>query len=108
MGNRPSLLNSLRHFSVKHLFLFFSCLLCSLLLLTGCESNMVIVSDVDEREANEIVVFLASKGISAQKITAVSAAPAAAAEGIKFNISVESGKSTEAMAVLNQNGLPRK
>jgi type III secretion protein J len=87
---------------------FFS-LLCSLLLLIGCESNMVIVSDVDEREANEIVVFLASKGIAAQKAASVSTAPGGAAtEGAKFNISVESGKSTEAMAILNQNGLPRK
>ncbi len=83
--------------------------LCALLLLTGCESNMVIVSDVDEREANEIVVFLAGKGIPAQKIASVSAAPGmAATEGAKFNISVEPGKSTEAMAILNQNGLPRK
>lgn len=108
MGNR--LLTSIdsRLFSFRRLMILFS-LFCSLLLLTGCESNMVIVSDVDEREANEIVVFLASKGISAQKVAAVSAAPAAAAtEGAKFNISVESGKSTDAMAILNQNGLPRK
>jgi type III secretion protein J len=69
---------------------------------------MVIVSDVDEKEANEIVVFLASKGIAAQKTSSVSVAPGAATEGAKFNISVEPGRSTEAMAILNQNGLPRK
>jgi len=95
-------------FSLRRILLSFSCLLCSLLLLSGCESNMVIVSDIDEREANEIVVFLASKGIPAQKETSVSTSPGVATEGAKFNISVESGKSTEAMAVLNQNGLPRK
>lgn len=86
----------------------FLSLLCLLFVLTGCESNMMIITDVDEREANEIVVFLASKGISAQKVASVSAAPGAVAEGAKFNISVEAGKSTEAMAILNQNGLPRK
>jgi type III secretion protein J len=84
-------------------------LLCSLVLLTSCETNMVIVSDIDEREANEIVVFLASKGIAAQKIASVSAAPGVGAtEGARFNIAVEEGKSTEAMAILTQNGLPRK
>ncbi len=69
---------------------------------------MMIITDVDEREANEIVVFLASKGISAQKVATVSAAPGAATEGTKFSISVEEGRSTDAMAILNQNGLPRK
>ncbi len=102
MGNRPS---RLRLFSFRHLIILFS----FLFLLTGCESNMVIVSDLDEREANEIVVFLASKGISAQKTASVSTAPGVGGtEAAKFSISVESGKSTEAMAVLNQNGLPRK
>lgn len=108
MGNQPLLSIPLRRLSPRRMLALFFCLLCSLLLLTGCESNMVIVSDVDEREANEIVVFLASKGIPAQKTASVSAAPGVATEGAKFNISVESGKSTEAMAVLNQNGLPRK
>jgi type III secretion protein J len=69
---------------------------------------MVIINDVDEREANEIVVFLASKGIAAQKIASVSTAPGGAIGGAKFSISVDSVQSTEAMAILNQNGLPRK
>lgn len=84
-------------------------LLCSLFFLTSCEHNMVIINDVDEREANEIVVFLASKGIPAQKTTSVSTAPGGAVEGgAKYSISVDAGQSTEAMAILNQNGLPRK
>ena len=83
-------------------------LLLSLLLLAGCENQMMIINDVDEREANEIVVFLASKGIPAEKVTAVSTAPGGAAGGQKYSISVDSSKSTEAMAILNQNGLPRK
>ncbi len=86
----------------------FILLLISLVFLTGCETNMVIVSDVEEREANEIIVFLASKGINARKMAAATAGPAAGAGGPpKYSISVEDGKSTEAMAILNQNGLPR-
>ncbi|MBI2809663.1 MAG: hypothetical protein HYX67_02370 [Candidatus Melainabacteria bacterium] len=64
---------------------------------------MMIVNDVGEREANEIIVFLASKGIRAEKTVSASAAPGGAEGATKWSISVESGKSTEAMAVLNQS-----
>lgn len=80
-----------------------------LLLLVGCETNQIIVNDLDEREANEIVVFLASKGIPAEKIP--SSTPGGGAEGgpsTLWGISVPPDQSTEAMAVLGQNGLPRK
>lgn len=69
---------------------------------------MMIINDVNEREANEIVVFLASKGIASEKVATVSSSPSAQGGGAKYSISVDSSKSTEAMAVLNQNGLPRK
>ena len=69
---------------------------------------MPIINDVDEREANEIVVFLASKGIAAQKTISASAAPGGAAGPTLYSINVEEGKATQAMAILNQNGLPRK
>lgn len=82
-------------------------LILSLFLLTGCEHNSVIINNVDEREANEIVVFLASKGIPAQKMAATSAAPGAAAAAATWNIAVDSKKATEAMSILNYNGLPR-
>lgn len=77
-------------------------------LLTGCEVSTTIVSNVEEREANEICVFLASRGIQAQKI----AVKAAGAGGIEtgpsmYSISVDQKDMTEAMAILNQNGLPR-
>ena len=39
-------------------------LILALFLLTGCENNKMIINDVTEREANEIIVFLASKGIA--------------------------------------------
>jgi type III secretion protein J len=78
------------------------------LFLTGCESNMVIITGVDEREANEIIVFLASKGIPSEKMNAVSTAPGGIDNTPKFSIAVKPSQTTEAMAVLNQNGLPRK
>ncbi len=69
---------------------------------------MVIINDVDEREANEIVVFLASRGIPAQKISSPTPATAGAETTALWGITVPPNKSTEAMALLNQNGLPRK
>lgn len=87
--------------------ILFTFLFAALLLLTGCETNSIIVNDVHEREANEIVVFLASKNINAQKIASASANPGMGDTVPLYSISVEEGKATEAMAILNQNGLPR-
>jgi type III secretion protein J len=79
-----------------------------LLLLTGCEANRVIVNDVDEREANEIIVFLASRGIASDKL-ASSGGTGVGAEAAKlWSIAVEPSKTVEAMALLNQVGLPRQ
>lgn len=84
--------------------------LCFMLLfLTACNSKMTIINDVDERSANEILVFLASKGIVADKSVAASG-EGAAVGGPKvplWNIDVEASQATEAMAILNRNGLPR-
>lgn len=97
---------TLAHFPRRFVILF--SLFCSLFFLTSCEHNMMIISDVDEREANEIVVFLASKGIPAEKVATVSAAPGGTEGNQKYSINVESSQATLAMAILNQNGLPRK
>lgn len=78
-----------------------------LFFLTGCQQNTVIVSSVDEREANEIIVFLAGKGIPSSKIPATSSAPGAGQTGTKWSIGVPAKNATDAMAILNQNGLPR-
>lgn len=81
----------------------------ALLLLTGCETKTMIINDIDEREANEIVVFLASKNIEAEKIAGTSASPTGGTETANlWSIAVPPAKMTEAMALLNQNGLPRK
>lgn len=75
--------------------------------LTGCEKNQSIASGMTERQANEIVVFLASKGIAAQKVQAAAAAGAAATATVTYDIYVDKDKSVEAMAILSENGLPR-
>jgi type III secretion protein J len=107
MENTFALSISARSFSLRKLMVFLS-LIFFLFCLTGCENNIVIINEIDEREANEIVVFLASKGIPAEKVTAVSTNPGGTEGAAKYSISVESSQATDAMAILNQNGLPRK
>lgn len=89
---------------MRKLFLLFVPIL---LVLAGCENNRVIVNGVEEREANQIVVFLASRGISAQKISAKATGVGAETGPTMWNIAVPEGMMTDAMAILNQNGLPR-
>lgn len=77
--------------------------------MAGCTSDQSIVNNIHEREANEIVVFLASRGIVAQKVVAEAAGAAAAGGSTNmFNIQVDAAQSTQAMALLNQYGLPRR
>lgn len=79
-------------------------------LVTSCSESRAIVSGVDERQANVIVVFLESKGISAYK-QKVALGPSAAMEGgavATFDIHVDNSQAIEAMAILNSNGLPHK
>lgn len=88
---------------------FLRWIFCALLLfLAGCETNMIIVNDVEEREANEIIVFLASKNIAADKMPSPTAGPAGGTTVSLWSIAVPPTKATEAMGILNQNGLPRK
>jgi type III secretion protein J len=76
--------------------------------LTGCDSQEQIVSQIPERDANIIIVFLSSKGIPATKSAAAAGGVGAENTGPLFNINVEKSQMIEAMAILNQNGLPRK
>jgi type III secretion protein J len=80
----------------------------TLLILTSCETNQSIVTNIDEKEANEIVVYLASKGIAAHKIQAAVSELAAASAAAQYNIMVESNRSVDAMSILNKAGLPRR
>lgn len=79
-----------------------------LCLLTSCESRRIIVNGLDEKEANEILVFLSTKGINATKVQAAGAEGGGGAKIVLWNISVEDSQATEAMAILNQAGLPRR
>jgi len=81
--------------------------LFALLLLVGCDTNETIVNNVVERDANEILVFLASKGIDAQKVITPSAGVGATAPANLYSIVVSSNQSIDAMAILNKVGLPR-
>lgn len=88
----------------KHLpslFLSLIFFLFTSLFLTSCDSSEVIVNDINEREANEIIVLLASKGIDSQKVTGTGKDP-------QWNISVPSSKRITALDILNRKGLPRK
>ena len=87
----------------------FSSLIMVCFSLTGCGESKAIVSGVDEREANIIVVFLDSKGIASYK-EQMATSPGATAEASvpKYNIVVDNSRSIDAMALLNSNGLPRK
>lgn len=81
-------------------------LLLILSFLAGCSSQKIIVNELDEKEANEILVFLAIKGVDATKVQAASGG--AGSKITLWNISVDTTQSTEAMALLNQAGLPRR
>ncbi len=88
---------------MKHQILFFFAAL--LLLCTGCATRTTVVNNISEREANEIVVLLASKGVHAEKAEAATAAGSTAAT--TYDVSVPSNQVTEAIVLLNQAGLPR-
>lgn len=78
-----------------------------LLLFTGCDTSREVVSNVDEKEANVILVILESKGIPASKTAAATSAIGGEGSGAKYSIMVPEKYSIEAIAYLNQNGLPR-
>ncbi|NGX30878.1 MAG: Nodulation protein NolT [Chlamydiae bacterium] len=79
------------------------------LLLAGCVKKSDVVTSVDERQANEIVVYLASKGITATKMLQPTSTTAGATQTTSlFNIQVEGSRQLEAMAILNRVGLPRR
>ena len=84
-----------------------SVLLLALFLASRGATNSI-VTNVSERDANEIVVYLASKGIEAQKMQSVSTQPGAATNVEMFNITVSPSREVEAMALLSRVGLPRR
>ncbi|MFZ0565951.1 MAG: EscJ/YscJ/HrcJ family type III secretion inner membrane ring protein [Chlamydiales bacterium] len=77
------------------------------LFLTSCDTSSTIVNNVAEREANEIVVLLQSRGIDAEKIPAPVTAVGGGTGVQTWNISVPASQITDSLAILNQAGLPR-
>lgn len=79
------------------------------LISSGCTSeNVSIVNQVEEREANEIVVFLANRNITANKNAAPTSGQGSGDAKPLWTITVSKKDSIEAMAILNHYGLPRK
>lgn len=76
--------------------------------MTSCESRKIIVNGLDEREANEILVFLSTKNVDAIKVQNAGAAGGGGSKIVLWDISVESNQALDAMAYLNQAGLPRR
>lgn len=76
-------------------------------LFTSCESRKTIVNGLDEREANEIWVFLSSRGIDVAKIQSAEGQGGGGRKEVTWDISVRSDQAYEALALLNQAGLPR-
>mgnify|MGYP003685807937 FL=1 len=97
----------------KHFFRAFTALsraLCLFLLaisLSACESTTLIVNNLDEKDANELIVFLSSHNIAAEKRLNPTSGAASNA-GVTWNISVSSAVKMKALSLLNMNGLPRR
>lgn len=75
---------------------------------TSCNNMTNVVNNVPEKEANAIVVLLGTKNIPAEKIPVVESAGGAAAKEKLWTIRVSASQLTEALAILNQAGLPRR
>ena len=89
-------------------FLMMLVALATVGLWTSCEGKRTIVNALDEKESNEILVFLSSKGIDAEKVRSSSGQGPGGGGLQLFDIAVSSSNATEAMAILNMNGLPRR
>lgn len=74
------------------------------LFITGCGSQAVIVNNIDEKEANQIVFILGQNKIKAEKITGSSESN----NEVLWSIQVPSTSKLDALAILNKKGLPKK
>lgn len=110
MNEFPMITFSMNSFVVSRKFSLISRFLLLFVLLfglTACASRKTIVHGLDEQEANEILVFLANRGIEAFKVQGVQAG-VGADKTVRWDISVEAEQASRAMAFLNQSGLPRR
>ncbi len=77
-------------------------------ILSGCESNKTIINDIEEKEANEIIVFLAGKGVAADKLAVADSGGAGGSKIPMYQITVKKSEAVRAMAILNRFGFPRR
>lgn len=77
-------------------------------LLASCDNDRIIVYDLEEREANEITVLLATHGVQAKKVPVVAAQGGGGPSATTFNITVPDKDAIAAMSILNNAGLPRR
>ncbi len=92
-------------------FMKYSTFLLLLLIpfLSSCDRNRTIVNGLDEKEANEIIVLLSTKGIDAEKIKSAVGQGGGGTQTVSlWNIAVPDEESTSAMSILNNAGLPRR
>jgi type III secretion protein J len=103
MSSTISLYSSRFKFIFSYLFL-----IGAFLFLTSCEGKKTIVYGLDQNEANEILVFLSSKGIDAEKTKSEEAGGGGGAKITLWDITVKTPDANEAMRELNKQGLPRR
>lgn len=82
-------------------------LICAFFLLTSCEGKKTIVYGLEQNDANEILVFLASKGIEGEKVKSTEGGGGGSKITL-WDIAVDTAHANEAMWQLNQQGLPRR
>ena len=66
---------------------------------SACDSRSMIAHGLTGREANEIVVLLVSKGVSAQKVPQVAGSSGGGSSEQLWDISVPAAQITEALAM---------
>lgn len=86
-----------RHAARRGLLLRWVFSIAGILVLTGCKSDLY--TDLDQRQANEIVATLLQHGIAADR---------SFAKGDKVSVAVDSGRFADAITILKDNGLPRQ
>jgi type III secretion protein J len=91
----------------KKLFKYFF-LLAFVLFFSSCQESQFIINNIDEKEANEIIVYLATKGIDADKVASTAGTGPGGTVSNLWNISVDPNKAVQAMATLNRAGLPKR
>lgn len=83
-------------------------LFLALLFLASCGAQKPIVHKLDEREANDILVYLAKRGIEAQKVQNTDAAAGGGGGPVYWDIVVAPERSVEAMGALTEGGFPKR